>query len=261
MKFILSVLLVACVLGLTYSASVGDSVSQGRIDLVKGALERMICYDDYWEGTIFEPGSHISLEIRFNREKFHVVVCGPLDAGPGLGYVFYTGRIKEGEAAIADMMAYTTGDVTGKDMGGPAFESERKRIETWDLHKDYMLMPIDCTPRYDASTSKKELMIQTIVNEVRHIYSDDNRPGHEVSRVPELTLIIADFNIDYRNTEVIVEPFGKVLRLALHDPQNYDREDYEAGGYTWVEIYGPSHDAVKAIREHGIVKKIRRTPE
>jgi hypothetical protein len=70
-----------------------------------------------------------------------------------------------------------------------------------------------------------------------------------------VTLIIADFNVDYPETLVLVEPFGEVFRLTLHGPLHYD----ERGGYTWVQIFHPSHDDIEAIRQHGIVKRIRRT--
>lgn len=254
-------LIVALVTGLACSGSAEDSSPQDRVAPVKAAVERMLCFNDYWNARILDPGSYLSLDIRLNQGQFRVEVCGPLAAGPGLGHMFYTGRIRDGEAAIAYMSAYTTADVTGKDTGGSSFERDRKEVETWELHKDHMIMPVDCTPRYDASTPQKEQMMRLVVDTVRRAYTNDRRPGHEVSRVPKLKLIIADFNIDYPATDVIVEPFGEMLTIALHDPLNYDREDYETYGYTWREIFDAGPEAFEAVRQHGIIKEIRRAPE
>lgn len=251
MKVARSLLPAVFVLGLICSVAAASPPSQRRIDLVKVELKRIVCFYDYWGPALFVHGSRLSVEMWFNRDKFDVIVSGNLAGGPGIGYMFLFGRIIDGKPAITGMMANATSDLTGKD----SFEGERKRLKMWEFHKDYMLMPADCTPRYDASTPKKRWMIQQIVDTIRYIYTFDDKRGHKISRVPVLTLIIANFNVDYPETLVLVEPFGEVFRLTLHGPLHYD----ERGGYTWVQIFHPSHDDIEAIRQNGITKRIRCT--
>ncbi|MFZ0929599.1 MAG: hypothetical protein WAN11_13425 [Syntrophobacteraceae bacterium] len=255
MKTIRYALVFAFAFGLLLDAASVASTSRGRISLAKRAIETRMCYDDYWRGKIFRPGGYVSLEIRFSGENLHVIASGDLAAGDGVGYVFYKGRIKNGQAAITDMSAYTTSDLTGTDQGGHSFQEMRKKVEGWELYKGSVIMPIDCTPHYDVTSPKKEMMIDSIISTVKYILSIP-REGREASRIQEVTLTIADFNIDYPYTYVLVEPIGEVFTLALHDPKNYDSVVDGHTIYRWVESYRTPDTTIEKIREHGIVKKI-----
>jgi hypothetical protein len=77
----------------------------------------------------------------------------------------------------------------------------------------------------------------------------------------EVTLIIADFNIDYPYTYIMVEPVNEVYRVTLHDPQNYDSDEYEREGeYPFGEEYSVSKELLEKIHKHGIIRKITLTP-
>ena len=71
-------------------------------------------------------------------------------------------------------------------------------------------------------------------------------------------LIIADFNIDYPYTYVIVEPDLKDFLVTLHDIQDYDSEAFEReGSYPFNVLYEISDQIEKKIREHGIIIDVK----
>lgn len=219
-----------------------------------------MCYDDYWRGRIFGPGSYIPIKIKFDKDKFNVMASGDLSSGDGLAFFFYTGRFKDGKAAIIRMAGYST-DLNGKGKVGPVFEKRRQEFTNGNVYKDSMVMPIDCTPQYDPPDAQKELMLHSIIKTVRGMLFSDMKSEGKTNQYSEYTITIANFNVDYPYTYVLIEPTGNILSITLHNVSDYDSDEFERmGQYPWSEMHDTTDAITKKIREHGIVKNISRTP-
>ena len=105
-------------------------------------------------------------------------------------------------------------------------------------------------------------MVKTVVSTMQKLLN--NYASRGLAKYPkEVKIIIADFNMDYPFTYVIVEPVKEVYMITLHDWDNYDSDEYERDGY-----YLNGEATMKSIpdrgltemRRHGIVRKINISP-
>jgi hypothetical protein len=130
------------------------------------------------------------------------------------------------------------------------------------LSEDAITIPTDCNPRYDPPTPRKQRMLETVINTLQKHLSVFMRSG--VSKYQsQITLTIADFNVDYPSTYILVEPPGHLFTVTLHNPQDYDSDLYEREGeYPLREVRVKPHhkDLLEKIRKHGIVRKVTLAP-
>lgn len=159
---------IICTLWVLFSPISAAFLSNGNLSLAKRALERWICYDDYWRGRTFSPGSYIPIEVKLDREKFEIMASGDISNGDSKAFYFYTGRIKNNDAAIIYMTGYTT-DPIGGGVWSQVLEKRKQVIENGEPYKDFVIMPTDCKPEYDPTSPRKESMIRTIVSTVKGI--------------------------------------------------------------------------------------------
>jgi len=125
---------------------------------------------------------------------------------------------------------------------------------------DTLVIPKDCTPNYDPASPKKEIMLKTVVGTIQIKLSNFVRQG--IAKYPRnLTILIADFNVDYPSTYVRVEGINEVYSVTLHDFENYDSDQFEREGeYPFGEVYNKSKELLAKIHKHGIRREITITP-
>ncbi len=200
----------------------------------------------------------VELEIKFEGEKFYVwtndLPTREFDHLLLHFTNFYVGRLKDGKGAI------TFVDSHNNELPGlpPQMREYRRHFESGAIAKDTLTVPADCTPRYDPATPKKELMVKTVESTMQKLLNHYASRG--LAKYPkEVKIIIADFNMDYPFTYVIVEPVREVYRITLHDWDNYDSDEYErdeeypTGEATMKSI---SDEGLAEMRNHGIIRKI-----
>lgn len=259
MKKILCSTLLVLLSAVSYAAE--PIVASVQLVPIKEALTRYLCYQIYWQGQNYRSGVSVPLEIKIRQDKF-------LAWGDSLQLTkrdrisnFFIGRMKEGRGAVILMRGYNLN--LSPQVPGYAEDRDHFRVDTI---KDALTVPTDCTPRYDPSTLQKERMVDTIVSTLQNQLSSLVRSG--AAKYPkEVKLIIADFNVDYPETYVLVEPAnnfaGDLYTVTLHDPKDYDSGEYERDGeyplgQKTVKPY--LKPLLKKIRKHGIAKKITITP-
>lgn len=119
-------------------------------------------------------------------------------------------------------------------------------------------IPTDCTPKYDPPTPEKRHMIETVVRSIREDLTQYRDLG--ITRYPkEVTLVIANFNVDDLDTYVLVLPQKDVYLVKLHDPDWEDDAAYQERAYFARDIPNAEHRRalIPKIREQGIIRKVR----
>jgi hypothetical protein len=215
---------------------------QGRkMELIKKGVIRYICFDEYWQsGILYKRDKPLTMRVIIDGNKFYSEVEDALSFHGTLTSMYQIGLLKPDKAIVTHN-----------------FEIEmEKRLEDASVITDTLTLPTDCTPHYDQPTPRKELMMRTAVKTVQGHIEDWARKS--IAKYPrEVTLVIADFNIDYLMTYILVEPMNKVYRVHLHNPHDYDSDEYERGGwYPFGEQYNPAKSLTEKIRRHGIRKEI-----
>lgn len=252
LRIVFTVLLILVTSTLYPAVSISNTETNSHtIESIKKAVTESLCYDIYWAGAWghgehYQRGVPLPFKLVVEGEKFYARVAP-------------VGFIGKGQQP---MMAERIGIVRG-ERAVVVTNSEPnmdKIFSTYPLIENTLTIPTDCTPKYDPMTPKKELMIKTIVNTMQKTLSRWVRTG--IAKYPQkLNLIIADFNIDYPQTYVLVEQTKKVYRVTLHDFENYDSDEYEREGiYPFGEQYNVSEELLIKIRKHGIIRKVTLTP-
>ncbi len=240
------------------------ALAQDQLSIVKDAMARFVCYQKFWMGNDYVEGASVAMEIKFEGEKFYAWTNDlPAKVFVDLHFTsFYAGRLKDGKGAI------TFADGHNNELPGlpPQLREYRRHFESGAIVKDTLTIPVDCAPRYDPPTPKKELMVKTVISTMRKLLNNFASGG--IAKYPkEVKLIIADFNMDYPFTYVIVEPVKEVYIIRLHDWDNYDSDEYERdgdypiGAATMKSISDRGLSEIyNEMRSHGIVRKIAIAP-
>lgn len=224
--------------------------------LVKDAIIRSICHEVYWDEQRYRLGAVLPLEIKMEGARFYAWVEHLEVSKRNRMSFFYEGRIKEGKGAVISRTGYNM-NITDWTPASRFFEY-RSHFDK-DAVKTTLETPRDCAPRYDPPTPQKERMVETVVSTMRIQMSDYVRRGF-VKYPKEITIVIADFNVDYPWTYVLVEGPGKLYYwVILHSGRDYDSDQWEREGeypFTSIEIEPVDKSRLAKIRRHGIRRKI-----
>ncbi len=214
---------------------------------------RAVCYDIYWRGRDYRPGSVAQAKISLGDKRFRALLEGVQRTRPPQTSLLLMGKTGNGKAGAVVYKGYNTARPTDAELG--PFENGGI-VETIEI-------PRDCTPRLDPPTAEKERMMRAVVNTMKDdLLSQQITVGRVAS---EVTLTVADFNVDYQNTYVILEgSTPRVFEVALHDPNDYANTEYQLGdSYYAQEIYAKYHidGLIPRIRKHGItITNVRIVP-
>jgi hypothetical protein len=212
-----------------------------RLALIKAVVTRDMCLDEHWANEIlYRRDKPLTMGVIIDGSKYYSKVEDVYSFHGHSTTLYQIGILKPDRAIITHN-----------------FEMDmEERFAEGLVMTTTLTLPADCTPKYDPTTPEKELMIDTVVKTVQKHFDSLVKLG--IAKYPrELTLVIADFNVDYPMTYVLAEPKNKVYRIYLHTQQDYDSGEYEQGGaYPLSEAYNPAKSLIKTIRKHGIKKKI-----
>lgn len=239
---------------LMYSVNLNALPPSSETELIMDVLTRRVCYDDYWRFRMWKPDTDLSVYIKSTSNEFAIMAKGPLEAGTGLGTMFYRGQIRNQQAIILGSSGYTANDI---DNGGPAFENQEREILGGEVYNTHLIMPNDCTPRYDPETPVKKQVIDAIVHSAREMLILDTRPGHQYDIHENITLCISDFNLDYPYVIILVDPLGEEMYAKIHDPSNRDDAKYIHNGDIVIDFTDNIPDnIVKKVRGNCIARTI-----
>lgn len=206
--------------------------AEDRNTMVKDELLRHVCYEKYWNEYDYAPGSQFSYEYLFSGDRLYILVDGlqyPKKNRPEVSE-FFRGYLKDGRLDIGlSLTEY------GWERGSFADMGETRRIfASKDAVSGTLAVPADCTPRYDPSTPEKERMLDKVGYTMKTViegmaYYKATMPeakeyyaGYVAADEYELT--VADFNVDYPSTFVMVRPGNLLYIVDLHNR-------YDDGGY------------------------------
>ncbi len=228
--------------------SEANQIEESQLAQIKSAIIHDLCREIYLGGgKHYKRDVPLPLKIKIEGNKFYAKL-EKLGMSPGghITQLYQIGLLK-----------------TAKTGGAVVTHNFERDIDNRFIDKsvinDTFTIPSDCTPRFDTTTPQKELMLRTIVSTMKNQLGDFVKLGIWKYQ-GEVTLIIADFNIDYPETYILVEPMKKVYGVRFHDPENYDSDEYEREGeYPFGEEYSISKELLAKIRKHGIIQKITLT--
>jgi len=263
MKVVLS-LITLCFYSSMSFAQPTSQPSNAQIPTVKDALRRYLCFEVYWYGWNRNQSVPLPLRVKVEGGKFFAwIEAAEVSQGDQVD-LFIVGRLKGDSAAVVFREGYNVRLMSS----APGYNKNRSIFDSADVIRDTITIPNDCVPRYDVSNSQKERMLNTVVSTMeKHLSWLVRERRANFSR--DVTLIIANFNVDYPETWVLVEPSDSqqfssskpadLYSVTLHDPQDYDSDKYEVQGEypsAYVPIK-PYHKAIiDKVRKHGIVRKI-----
>ena len=116
---------------------------------------------------------------------------------------------------------------------------------------DTIVLPMDCTPRRAPATPSHERMLAAVVDAMREALRGD--------RKRDVTLVVADFDVDQPATFVLVEGEGDpVYEVSLFDPDDRSDPRWSDAGLLANRV---EHDREAGflrprIRKHGLVREI-----
>lgn len=247
--FFLVLLFCWIVTGFTNAHSV---LAVEQVESIKEALSRIFCYEMYWEGEDYKLDIPLAIETKIEDKKFYVWINDLKVTERSHIAGFYTGRIKDGKGAVILRYGHNL-NITPLSY---LYESHRDYFKSGTIIKDSLTLPTDCTPKFNPMTPQKELMIKTILSTIKKQFEHHIKIG--IAKYPKkLTLIIADFNIDYPETYVIVKETNDIYGMVLHKFSDYDSDEYEREGeYPSAPEFHLSENKIEKIRKHGIIRKI-----
>ncbi len=242
-KFFLGVLLLASVL-----LKHNEVLAANEVDLVKEAITRRLCYESYWQHGPDVSAKRLPIIIKIDKEKFNAWIKELYVDKAGIMEGTYEGILEDGNAIVVN---------SGGSIVNYSF---MKKKEFWSdsdnksINRDTLIIPFDCTPNYDTSTPKKELMLRTIISTIQKNFRDFARLNNSKYQ-NEVTVLIADFNIDYQSTFVLVKGTDDLYFITLHDMQNYYNDEYEKNGeYPLGEVFNKPKNLLEKVKKHAIEK-------
>jgi hypothetical protein len=241
MKFALSLLVTTWLINATgFGAVAGDDGA------VAEAIQRALCYDVYWNGQEYELGKRVPVKIKVDGERVRARIDNVL-----VYRKFRTSLVLDGIREGARVSAAITKGYEPRS----APPEERREFEHGVIDT-VVSLPKDCTPRFDPSTPRKEQVVATVIETIRNFLLSGYLFGERLPR--EVTITIANFNLDYPKTFVLVEPGRKVYSVTLHDPSDYGNTEYwRREEYRIGPVYGrwQTEYYIRKIRAHALVKK------
>ena len=220
---------------------------QNVLDPPKEALTRYVCFQIYWEWNQYEQGSALPIKIKTDGKEFRIWL-NKSNFNRTTASWFFTGKTVNGRAVIVSSRGYNDQQ---KEIA--AFKADREYFESGEVFNSTITISNDCSPKYDSTDAHKELMLATVVETMREQL-------HAIKGTLNDTITIANFNVDYPKTYVLVEPADRFLHIVtLHNETDYDSKEFEEqGGYPYGQrdINSVSKTLIAKIRKNGIVKTI-----
>jgi len=256
-KILLLILLMCCVCVFCIGRDSYAFISTtDKVKSIKSALARSLCFEKYWEWSDYKINSVLPIKIAIIGKDFHIWINDFEVSRRAHMAGYFEGKLRNDKAVIIRTESYNIGLIPSL----PGYQKNKKLFENQDVIEDSLIVPSNCSPYYDVATAQKELMLRTVTSTVQKQLNSWHKQG--IVKYPrELTLIIADFNIDYSSTYILVEETKKLYSVTLHDPQSYESDEYERiEEYPFGEIYNKSKSLLGKIRKHGIIRKIMLNP-
>ena len=250
-KFSLGLILgFSSLVSLTFAAtSVNDQVIP-----VTSAIIRDICREVFWQGKQYPFGESFPLHIKIDGDNFYAWVehLGPFQND--LFSYYYKGRIRIGDGVVVSK----TGLNERLKLPPPTPWSSAQPKKSKEGISTLTLPP-SCPPWRESSTSTKDRMVQTVFSTILYNVKVNESLGI-VSYPRNLRIIVADFNVDYPFTYVLIEDdkFLKLIVVYLHNADDWDNEEYQRGPYPIVERrIGAEHkELLRKIRNYGLVRQV-----
>jgi len=236
------------------ASSIGEMShsAEATLAVATQAIIRTICRDVYWHNARYRLGQSLPLEVRLEDNKFYAWL-EDLEIGKNLRMAyFYEGGIKDEKGAITFVYGY---NLASRHPQPAQFFTQRDKFQQNTI-RTILTLPNACPLELDPLTPEKGRMIQTVVETM------EKQLRLPIFNFPdEVTITIADFNVDYPLTYVLInQPSAtEMVVVYLHDPDDWDGEkDPFKNEYRAVfRRIGPEHRHLLArIKEHGIIRKI-----
>ena len=229
------------------------------------AIANEICYENFWDGNQFyRYGSTVSIALHQVDDVTYAwgdsLYSTPSYVRWTASYMIY----KKGDNFIAESVpGYNIKD----ESAATIFRQKLLALQTATPINVKMKIPADCTPHFQPDTPEKIQMLNKLTKSV----ADAIDAWQKLPYYPEkktypnpLKIIIANFNLDYPGTHILIPATREVLgAVFLADSQNpfnqsvYD--DYQVvpvipnEGETYEDVY---RGWSPQIEKYGIVREI-----
>jgi hypothetical protein len=221
---------------------------------IKDALVRRICYEEYWRESDMKTGVSLAVEMRCQGSMFDAWLFDASSAKDYKVIYWFWGRKKGEETAVIAR--------EGFNMAWPKKWIDEKRRMAFGNNltvTDRLVIPRNCVPESFESSSEKELFVKAIVETMVGYLRRDIKEGWR--KYPDkVHLLIANFNVDYPKTYVIVDETKNAFVINLHDTHNiaeYDDMTWIGRGMLGISSETLSDSIVTKVRKHALVKEVK----
>lgn len=179
------------------------------------AVQRYICFEAFWWGrTAFPFGKTVAITLRRTGDIAYAWSDG-LSGIPGMprSADFFTIFTKDGITAVADSFSYNT----AIPQEAPDFQKNKNKVFGNGAETIQLLIPTDCIPHFAADTPQKIDMLKSVEATMTDELSLFNKSAgtHYPAR---LQIVIANFDPDYPETQVLIPSTGEVYHVSFRSP-------------------------------------------
>ena len=143
-------------------------------------------------------------------------------------------------------------------------KDQRSKVFGDETQMAQLVMPTNCTRRYDEDTPLKLRMLKAAVRSMTTVLTEYNDYANQFGGrlyLPKLTIVISNFNVDDQHILALVPSTGEIFTMGLRMGDDsylletaFDQDEYLA-------MHERRRDTWRALRpeilKHGIVREIR----
>jgi hypothetical protein len=230
--------------------------------IVSAALQRRLCYEVYWGGNEnYRRDVPLPVNVLVEGSRFYARIenLETAPTGEPLAGLYVGGLAQQGARVIKSFEFRQSEFWDGAaDVFMPWLQA---RFVKGPVISIELTLPSTCGPHYDPPCAEKDRMVSNVVATIRQLLRwAVEHPTETLPAYPdEVHVAIADFNVDYPDTYVLVEGTNQVFGVALHDPDGKDEPAYQqSANYAVSQEHGKENLArlIPKIRTHGIGRTI-----
>jgi len=214
---------------ISYAAAAGSPALS--VQAVTKAIQRRICFESFWWGDHdYLLGSTEPIAVRV-QDDIAYVWSDRLSKVP---YVerwanFFVVYGSDGHRRVT-----SSGFNVGRASKSVYYQQSKALVFTGQQQMVELAVPSDCSPRFDKDAVLKEHMLEAVESGIAYYLASENPklPDH-------LEIKIANFNVDYQETQVFVPMTGEAFAVKLYDSKEpWNRAFARQGLFLPMPIYG-----------------------
>jgi hypothetical protein len=209
------------------------------------AIQQRICFEEFWWGRDnFQFGKTAHITFRTEGDTAYVWSEDLVVVSGASRWANFFTVVSKGDQVV---VGYSNGYNLDSTRGTLDFEKNREKVFGGEVQTAQLREPTDCTPHFAGVTPEKERILMTIEKTMTNELTLFNKSGG-ANYPKQVTIIIANFNWDYPETQVFVPSTEQVFHVALRNAADPLSDTYLRQGEYPVGLEGNQQN-VKVVRD------------